>query len=77
MQLKTRYLYEARPVMMQYDNHQSKRLFSSLSLFLKKRLTKIPKHRLYILSLANGCYALPVLISDKTPCGIPNLVYQY
>ena len=30
MQLKSRYLYEARPVMMQYDNHQSKRLFSSL-----------------------------------------------
>ena len=55
--------------------HHSKRLFSSL--FVKKRLTKIPKHRLYILSLANGCYAFPVLNSDKTPCGIPNLVYQY
>ena len=77
MQLKTRYLYEARPVMMQYDNTSIKAfIFQS---FLKKRLTKIPKHRLYtgILSLANGCYALPVLISDKTPCGIPNLVYQY
>ena len=36
MQLKSRYmyLYEALPVMMQYDNYQSKRLFSSL--FKKK-----------------------------------------
>ena len=35
MQLKSRYLYEARPVMMQYD-HTSIKAFIFQSLFKKK-----------------------------------------